>query len=351
MLGYLSLPLDQGGRGRADVDGLKGGEHNVYQGVTYPSFALEQTRFAPGTPNGYESVVHAINGGRMDGFVASHAQANSDAVGGQAMGYHTAATVPVYDALARDFAIGQRWFCSHPGPTFPNRFYELTGRPNLDARGFWELENSSPMLPVFTPTIFDHLSDAKDPAGAPLTWRYFEHGYCTLRFFERYTFDHEHVVSIDDPLDGFFSRARRGDLPSVSFIDPHFVDFPPGSDCDEPPSDILPGQALVRRVVEAVVASPAWPKTLLLIVYDEHGGFYDHVPPPPGARVSPDFPVSTLGVRVPMFAISPWVTPGSVFGHDGNRVVGAADRGLGHRDGSGASADPTAPCTSTTPRS
>ena len=295
LLGYLSLPLDQRGRGRQDVDGLKGGEFNLYQGVSYPSFPLEQTRFAPGTPNGYESVAHAINGGKMDGFVNSHAQANSDAVAGQAMGYHTGATVPVYDALVRDFAVGHRWFCSHPGPTFPNRFYELTGRPNLDARGFWELENSSPILPVFTPTIFDYLNDAKDPTGAPLTWRYYEHGYCTLRFFERYTFDHEHVVSIDDPVDGFFSRAQRGALPSVSFIDPHFVDYPPGSDCDEPPSDVLVGQSLVRRIVEAVVTSPAWPKTLLVIVYDEHGGFYDHVPPPPGLASRLTFRYRRLG--------------------------------------------------------
>jgi hypothetical protein len=319
MLGYLSLPLAAGGRGRQDVDGLKGGEFNVFEGVSYPSFPLDQTLFAPGTPNGYESVGHAIDGGRMDGFVASHAQENSDSVAGRVMGYHTTATVPVYDALARDFAIGHRWFCSHPGPTFPNRFYELTGRPNLDSRGFWELENSSPILPVFTPTIFDYLKDAKDPSGAPLTWRYFEHGYCTVRWFERYTFDHEHVVSIDDPADGFYARARSGNLPSVSFIDPHFVDYPPGSDCDEPPSDVLPGQALVRRIVESVVTSPAWPKTLLIIVYDEHGGFYDHVPPPPGTRVSADFPVATLGLRVPAFVISPWLMPGSVFGHDGGR--------------------------------
>ena len=62
------------------------------------------------------------------------------AVAGRVMGYYTGATVSIYDALARDFAIGHRWFASHPGPTFPNRFYELTGRPNLDTRGFWELE-------------------------------------------------------------------------------------------------------------------------------------------------------------------------------------------------------------------
>ena len=317
ILGYLSLPLEHGGMARHDVDGLKGGEVNSYQGIDYPSFALDQTRFAPGPPNGYESVHHAINGGRMDGFVRSHAEANSDAAAGQIMGYHTGATVPVYDALARDFAIGHRWFASHPGPTFPNRFYELTGRPNLDTRGFWEFENSSPMVPVYTPTIFDYLNGAVDPiSGAPVTWRHFEHGYCTLRFFERYTFDSEHIVSIDDPQEGFFARARSGRLPSVSFIDPHFVDYPPGSTCDEPPSDIAPGQTLIQRVVEAVVAGPAWPRTLLLIVYDEHGGFYDHVPPPAAARVSTEFPIATLGVRVPAFVISPWVAPGSVFGYD-----------------------------------
>ena len=83
----------------------------------------------------------------MDGFVKSQGDAYGDAAAGLVMGYYTGATVPIYDALARDFAIGHRWFASHPGPTFPNRFYELTGRPNLDTRGFWELENSSPIRP------------------------------------------------------------------------------------------------------------------------------------------------------------------------------------------------------------
>ena len=317
MLGYLSLPVTQGGMGRQDIDGLTGNEQNSYLGADFHPFALDNTRFVPGPPNGYESVHRAINGGAMDGFVSSHAEANRDDVAGHVMGYHTGKTVPVFDALARDFAIGHRWFCSHPGPTFPNRFYELTGRPNLDARGFWEFENSSPTRPVFTPTIFDYLNGANDPrTGAQVTWRYFEHAYCTLRFFERYTFDHEHVVGFDDQQEGFFACARSGQLPSVSFIDPHFVDYPPGSNCDEPPSDVFDGQALVQRIVDAVVTSPAWSRTLLLIVYDEHGGFYDHVPPPAAAPLSPEFPITTLGLRVPVFVVSPWVTPGSVFGNE-----------------------------------
>ncbi|MGD0454810.1 MAG: alkaline phosphatase family protein, partial [Solirubrobacteraceae bacterium] len=118
MLGYLSLPVAQGGAGRNDVDGLKGGESNSYLGVTYPSHALDSTLFAPDPPHGYEPVARAINGGLMDGFAASYGNAHGRELAGTIMGHHTAATVPTHDALARDFAIGQRWFASHPGPTF-----------------------------------------------------------------------------------------------------------------------------------------------------------------------------------------------------------------------------------------
>jgi Phosphoesterase family/Ricin-type beta-trefoil lectin domain-like len=149
-----------------------------------------------------------------------------------------------------------------------------------------------------------------------VTWTYFEDAYCTLRLFEHYTFDHTNVVDVNDPVHGFFTSAQTGQLPNVSFIDPHFVDVPPGSNCDEPPSDIAAGQELVQRIVDAVIAGPAWDKTMLVIVYEEHGGFYDHVPPPAAARVSADLPITTYGVRVPAIVVSPWVRQGGVFGHD-----------------------------------
>src|SRR5207342_2215930 len=87
---------------------------------------------------------------------------------------------------------------------------------------------------------------------------------------------------------------------------------------------IKEGQALVQKIVEAVVTSPNFPNTLLIITYDEHGGFYDHVPPPPAlpyldeSLVEPErqFPIKTYGVRVPALFISPWINPGSVFGHE-----------------------------------
>ncbi len=311
MPGYLSLPLDKGGMGRSDIDGLTGHESNPYDDRRCVSFPLAagDTIFSPGPPNNPEMVALQINGGKMDGFVKAQALAWGPATAHRVMGHHTADNVPTYDALARDFAVGHRWFASHPGPTFPNRFYELTGRPNIDPWGTWEYSNGSPLVPSISETIFEHLSDNS------VSWRTFEHGYSFIRRFERYTFDEEHVVSYDDPVQGFEALAASGALPSVSFIEPHYVDYPPDSFCDEPPSDIRLSQAFIRRMVETVVASPAWDKTLLLITYDEHGGFFDHVHPRDAVPVAPGM-LPTTGLRVPSFVVSPWVKAGAVFGTD-----------------------------------
>jgi phospholipase C len=311
MLGYLSLPPDKGGAGRTDIDGLKGGEFNLLDGRVCPSvpFATRDTIFAPDPPHGYEPVHTAINGGRMDGFAQTFAEEHGPSLASRIMGYHPAENVPVFDALARDFAIGHRWFASHPGPTFCNRFYELTGRLNLDVNGRWEYDNSSPLRAVFTPTIFDYLTAQN------ISWKYFEHHYCFLRFFQNGTFDPTNIAAFEDPGLGFVAAARAGALPSVTFIDPHFIELPPGANCDGPPADLRPGQELVQRVVEAVASSPSWSKTLLVVTYDEHGGFYDHVPPPAAVKVTPES-LDTYGVRVPTFVVSPWVKAGSVFGRD-----------------------------------
>ena len=331
ILGYLSLPVNKGGMGRTDVDGLKGGEFNPYKGEPKPSFELTDTYFSPDPSHSYEPVHHAINGGKMDGFVNSYGEEYGDALAGNIMGYHTGKNVPVYDALVRDFAISHRWFASHPGPTFCNRFYELTGMLNINAKGFWEYGNSPHKRPSFTDTIFDHLSNySSNKNESSISWKYFEHSYCFLRFFEKHTFDNTNIVDINDPNDGFFACAKKGTLPSVSFIDPHYIEFPPNGNCDGPPADIKYGQELVQNVVEAVVASSNWEKTLLIITYDEHGGFYDHIPPPKAVKVSSESPIDTYGVRVPAFFISPWLGQGSVIGHDGHGINGAGSLYFDH---------------------
>jgi hypothetical protein len=301
MLGYLSKH-----GGRADVDGLHGGETNLYRGREYASRPLPGTQFPVGPCHGYKCVLAQVNDGKLDGFVADFApRAEKNGVDpGDVMGYYEAGQVPVYDALAREFLICQRWFCSHPGPTFPNRFYGLTARLNRDASGAFEPDNPDfhNLAPVFTRTICDHLTDQG------VSWRYYEHGYCFLRLFERYTFDETHIGDARDPVSGFFTAAEAGTLPSVSFIEPDYIDVPPGND-DHPPTDVSAGQLLIAQVVRALINGPLWRKTLLLITYDEHGGFYDHVVPPSAAPVSG---IDRYGPRVPAFAVSPWVERGGV---------------------------------------
>lgn len=309
MVGYLSKE----GR-RTDVDGLRGGESNTDgKGHVRASFPLTETRFKESPDHSFRPVMNQINGGRMDGFYTSFAAKYPEVDdAGKIMGYHTADHVPVYDALAREFMLCQRWFAAHPGPTFCNRFYTLTGRLNRNSAGQFEFDNFSgdDFKPVATRTIFDHLSDR----GVP--WRFYEHRYCSLRLFGKYTTDSTFIVDADDPVQGFFASAAAGTLPAVSFIDPNFIDEADGQDNDDgAPSDIMAGQNLIGRIVDAVMHSPQWNETLLVITYDEHGGFYDHVNPLDSAYRAGAKPVSGIdhyGVRVPAFVVSPWVDRGKV---------------------------------------
>jgi hypothetical protein len=170
MLGYLSKDGDRGGNKRLDVDGLRGGEKNRYKGRDFQSFALTDTVFIESPCHSHDCVANQVDAGKMDGFVADFAN-HYEATGadpGKIMGYYNATALPVYDALAREFLICNRWFSAHPGPTFCNRFYTLTGRLNRDANGRFEFDNphGSDFIPVSTKTIFDHLNDHG------VSWRY-----------------------------------------------------------------------------------------------------------------------------------------------------------------------------------
>jgi phospholipase C len=315
MLGYLSKE-----GGRTDIDGLKGGESVQYQGKNYPSFHLPGTQFVHSPCHEHNCVDAQINDGKCDGFVASYVGEYPDADPGEIMGYYDGSQVKTYDGLAKEFLVCQRWFPAHPGPTFVNRFYLLTGRPNRDPSGSFEVDNFSGdnFRPVPTNTIFDHLTDHG------VSWHFYEQRYCTLRLYSRYTFDDTFIIDANDDTKGFFASAAAGTLPSVSFIDPNFIDEPDGQDNDDgAPSDVLAGQHFVGSVVKALIEGPKWEKTLLVITYDEHGGFYDHVNPldpayratavPVSGRWSlPDYNGDYYGVRVPALVVSPWVDRGAV---------------------------------------
>ncbi len=128
-------------------------------------------------------------------------------------------------------------------------------------------------------------------------------------YFERtkLSWSEEVLDAALDTHDSFLDDAAKGQLRDVSWIDPNFADLHvlhPNSNDDHPPADIKAGQALVLDVYEALANSPDWEDTLLIVVYDEHGGFYDHVVPPPAP---PGSEYATLGVRVPALLVGPRV--------------------------------------------
>jgi len=206
---------------------------------------------------------------------------------GQAMAFYNQQELPFYYDLAEKFAIGDRYFASVPGPAFPNRSYLLaaTSFGHLGAN-----ENFPPpggYKPI-TGTLFDLLN------ANGVSWaNYFQDvptGSSFLPFGP--TSADPHFL----PLTAFLAQATgmagAGPLPQVSFVDPNFGLASPASENDErSPTDIQRGQAFVSQVVNAMRDGPYWRDSVIFIMYDQHGGFYDHVAPPAavqGGGLSPD---------------------------------------------------------------
>lgn len=219
--------------------------------------------------------------------------------------------LPTYYKLADEFCTCERWFAAHPGPTWPNRFATVMGRiPELEN---FRLDDAR-LGYMKDRTVFDALT------AAGIEWRLFESDLSLIRMFDRYRLDSTHVVPIDDAAVGFEATLKAGGpLPRVMFVEPNFADIPPlhTADDDHPPADLSNGQRFISRVCDLIWDSGRFGEVLLLITYDEHGGFYDHLPPPGTARgeprtftrLHPDGPTH-LGVRVPAFVVSPFVGAG-----------------------------------------
>jgi phospholipase C len=121
-------------------------------------------------------------------------------------------------------------------------------------------------------------------------------------------------ISCNPKISSFLEDAADGTLPPVSWIDPAFTNFNPLGfpvNDDHPPADIKDGQDLVLAAYDALAAGPLWDRSLLVVVYDENGGFFDHVPPPSAPDDDPGT-FGRYGVRVPAIVVSPWTEPRTV---------------------------------------
>jgi len=229
-----------------------------------------------------------LNNGACDGFRRGD---NDDF----ALGYYLEEDLATTSALVENFTVFDGWFCGILGPTYPNRFYTHAAATD-------RITNT--MTTSTLPTIWDRLADAGVSAN---------YYFSDLPFLGLWGTKY---LPIAKPIDTFFADAAAGLLPSYSYLDPFFLgEGQGGSNDDHPHADIRRGQALVSSIVRALTTSPLWSKTVLILTYDEWGGFFDHVPPP----VLPDSftPTATeehntAGFRVPTFVVSPFAKKGKV---------------------------------------
>jgi phospholipase C len=238
-----------------------------------------------------------------------------------AMHCYTADQVPVISQLARAFAVSDQWHASAPCQTWPNRFFVHT------ATAGGHINNAITDLPYTRESIFHRLDslgrssrvyfhDVPQSATLADQWP-----VATQRF---------------RPIESFWDDAEHGDLADYSFIEPrYFTDVLLGQmpNDQHPPHDVVYGEQLIATVYNAIRSSPAWKKTLLVLTYDEHGGCYDHAPPPlatapdpaPPGAVPDTFLFDAYGVRVPAIIISPYIAPGT--------ILRSAANGIAHQGG------------------
>jgi len=229
----------------------------------------------------------------------------------------TPAQLPTINALARQYAVSDRWFCSVPSQTNPNRAFSLCGT----SLGRESNANQFADEQFDAPTVFNAL------AGAGKRWGlYFTDVWKQNKSYTEYTFPWISKVTSAGELGSiatFYQRAAAGTLPAFTYLEPSWgygkgAFFKQGTDM-HPPTHVRPGDSFLGDVYRAVRSSKQWAETLLIVTFDEHGGTYDHVAPPWGA-INPDgrrghsgFAFDLFGVRVPTLLISPFIQPGTVF--------------------------------------
>ncbi len=283
--------------GKADVDGLSADVANLaLDGTRVPVFAAGPHWIVdPDPPHSAAASNAQFADGLNAGFVTQYegriAAAQRAALRGQVMGYMTRDELPQFYALADAFTLCDRWHCGLLGPTWPNRFFSHAASSG---------GATSNLLPLAEPTIYTKA------LAAGLSYGVYHQSpiYFALTMLDPVAGSYREKDVAD-----FFPDAAAGTLPNLTVVEPDY-----GLNDDHPPHDGRLGQAFVASIYEALRQSPQWERSLMLVFYDEHGGFYDHVPPPPSVgetRVGQGF--DRLGFRVPGLVISPLVRRGQVF--------------------------------------
>jgi phospholipase C len=314
MLGHLSYEDIN-----PQVDGLKKPINqyvNYYKGDAYTAFNMPYDTMLPfDIPHEYNDVATQLALSQvtqkytMTGFVEAYTKVTDVNPNPQTepMGFFNSTQVPITSFLARTFCTCYRWFASLPTSTQPNRTIAFTGNSSIYKTG--------PQLIQIDDNIFDWMNRAG------VRWRVYHDGLSFFALYPKLT----HYVLGDQFRDYKYLysdmlQESPDTAPQIIIVEPSYQDGP-HIGADHPNDNHAPlaigwGEDFLRRTYEAITANPnRWDNTVMVTYYDEHGGFYDHVPPPPVPyKTTGDeaFQFNSLGPRIPGIIISPLVQPGSV---------------------------------------
>jgi phospholipase C len=237
--------------------------------------------------------------GRCDGFLQTAKVGDKFPIG-----YYREDELPILSALAKGYTTFDNYFCSMMGPTWENRLFQLTGTTQLD-EGWCDFPKEDERRPVVIPTaIFDRVREAGLTAG------YYYHESPVTGLFASRRYD-----DISYTIEQFWRDAREGKLANVVFVDPNYTDRAEdmGTSNDYHPwGNLLVAEGFLAQVHDALKNSPQWDRVVFVLNFDEHGGFFDHVPPPECkddtklAGSGPHPNLKRLGFRVPAIAMGPF---------------------------------------------
>jgi phospholipase C len=306
------------------INGLMGNE-TCFAATEGPDITVSQNAgdvndLNPDPSHDFDEVTQQIysngiaRGADMKGFVRSYNDVCKNPVhAGNVMKCFTPASLPVLSTLAKSYAVCDRWFASVPGSTIPNRLFvhgaSSCGSVNQDAID----------APFILKTIYESMG-----AATIHDYRIYTSG-ASILLANRYLLRNQGKFASYE--DTFEDDAVGGHLPAYTFIEPAYDDDGNGlfASSQHPDFPVDRGESLIADIYNILVHSPQWSDMLFLILYDEHGGIYDHVVPPvltPLAqnaglpKLSPaknGFDFTRLGVRVPAVFISPRIKPGTIF--------------------------------------
>ncbi|XP_060202766.1 non-specific phospholipase C1 [Lycium barbarum] len=309
---------------RPDMDGLNGSEFNRVNASDPSSskiFVSDDAVFVDSDPgHSIQAIREQIFGSNdssttnpapMNGFVQQALNMGVPGMERTVMSGFKPDLLPVYTELANEFGVFDRWFASVPASTQPNRLYVHSATSHgASSNVRKDLIHGFPQK-----TIFDSLDENGLSFGI-----YYQNIPATL--FYKSLRKLKHIFKFHSYALKFKFHAKLGKLPNYVVIEQRYFDVKvdPAND-DHPSHDVGLGQKFVKEVYETLRASPQWKEMALLITYDEHGGFFDHVPTPVSGVPNPDgiigpppyyFRFDRLGVRVPAFLISPWIDKATV---------------------------------------